>query len=92
MVNSDGSNLPWLIDSLKKKYPNEYKDWLKHVKTGLPNIVSIKTILNAEGNEMHLKIKYKEGYEVKSWMVSDGTLRILLLTIIPYHPDPKGYF
>jgi predicted ATPase len=92
VVTPDGSNLPWLIDSLKKKYPERYKLWLRHVKTALPEIASIKTVKREDQEDMFLKIKYKEGQEIKSWMVSDGTLRFLLLTILPYHSDLQGLF
>ncbi len=91
-VNPDGSNLPWLIDSLKKKYPDRYKLWFRHIQSDFPEIKSIKTVLREDQNDMFLKIKYKEGHEVKQWMVSDGTLRYLLLTIIPYLLDLEGLF
>ncbi|MCX7001966.1 MAG: ATP-binding protein, partial [bacterium] len=35
-------------------------------------------------------IKYKDGLEVPSWMASDGTLRLLALTIPAYVPDFSG--
>jgi predicted ATPase len=91
-VNPDGSNLPWLIDSLKKNYPDRYKLWFRHIQSDFPEIKSIKTVLREDQDDMFLKIKYKEGHEVKQWMVSDGTLRYLLLTIIPYLLDLEGLF
>jgi predicted ATPase len=91
-VNPDGSNLPWLIQSLKKTYPDRYKLWFRHIQSDFPEIKSIKTVLREDQDDMFLKIKYKEGHEVKQWMVSDGTLRFLLLTIIPYLLDLEGLF
>lgn len=91
-VTPDGSNLPWLIESLKTTYPDRYKLWMRHVKATLPNIVSITTKIRKDYNDKYLKIKYKEGHEVKQWMVSDGTLRLLLLTIIPYNLQLEGLF
>ncbi len=91
-VTPDGSNLPWLIDSLKKKYPDRYKWWLRHVQMEFPEIKSIKTVLREDQDDMFLIIKYKEGHEFKQWVLSDGTLRFLLLTIIPYELNLKGLF
>jgi predicted ATPase len=92
IVSRDGSNLPWIIDSLKKKYPDRYKRWLQHVRAALPEIKSIKSVTREDYGDKFLKIKYQAGHEVKQWMVSDGTLRILLLTIIPYDLDLQGLF
>lgn len=91
-VSADGSNLPWLIASLKKTYPDRYKLWFRHIHSDFPDIKSIKTVLREDQDDMFIKIKYKEGHEVKQWMVSDGTLRYLLLTIIPYLLNLEGLF
>jgi hypothetical protein len=32
-------------------------------------------------------IRYKNGIEVPSWALSDGTLRLLALTLLAYVPD-----
>jgi predicted ATPase len=38
----------------------------------------------------HLILHYKGGLEVPSWTASDGTLRLLAMTILAYLPDFKG--
>jgi predicted ATPase len=88
----DGSNLPWLIHSLKEEFPDRYQDWIWHLTTGLTNIVSIETIPSADQREMYLEIEYDTGVKAKSWMISDGTLRLLALTLIAYHPNLTGLF
>jgi predicted ATPase len=92
IVTHDGSNLPWLIASLKKTAPDRYKRWIRHVQIVMPEIKSINTVMREDQDDMFLKIKYNEGNGVKQWMVSDGTLRLLLLTIIPYLLNLKGLF
>jgi predicted ATPase len=37
-------------------------------------------------------IRYRGGLEVPSWMASDGTLRLLALTIPAYLPDLTGVY
>jgi len=37
-------------------------------------------------------IRYVGGLEVPSWTVSDGTLRLLALTILAYLPGPKPIY
>jgi predicted ATPase len=37
-------------------------------------------------------LEYRGGLEVPSWMASDGTLRLLALTLPAYLPDFKGVY
>lgn len=88
----DGSNLPWVIEDLKTKHPESFKDWLEHVKTALPDISEINVSEFADTKFKYLKVKYSNNIEVPSWTASDGTLRLLALTLIAYLPDFKGIF
>ncbi len=89
---SDGSNLPWVIDDLKKNYPKKFENWINHIQTALPDIQTIKIFENPDNKHKYLKIIYGNGAEVPSWIISDGTLRLLALTIIAYLPDFKGIY
>jgi predicted ATPase len=88
----DGSNLPWVIEDLKTKHPESFNDWLEHVKTALPDIEEINVREFPDTKFKYLKIKYNNGIEVPSWTASDGTLRLLALTLIAYLPDFNGIF
>ncbi len=88
----DGSNLPWVIEDLKSKHPAAFGDWLEHVKTALPDIEEINVREFPDTKFKYLKIKYNNGIEVPSWTASDGTLRLLALTLIAYLPDFNGIF
>ena len=88
----DGSNLPWVLDYLKKNFHNQYLHWLEHIQIGLPDIASIDIVEVPSNKYKYLKIKYQNGIETPSWTASDGTLRFLALTIVAYLPDFKGIF
>ncbi|BCV20946.1 methylation-associated defense system AAA family ATPase MAD3 [Moorella sp. Hama-1] len=88
----DGSNLPWVIDNLAKSAPNLFQDWIMHLRTALPDLEDIKTIERPEDRHRYLVVRYRGGLEVPSWMVSDGTLRLLALTLPAYIPDLSGIF
>jgi len=87
----DGSNLPWVVNNLKKdeKY---FARWLSHVKTALPDIVDIHTVEREDDRHRYLIIEYSGGLRVPSWMASDGTLRLLALTILAYVSEFKGVY
>jgi len=81
---TDGSNLPWVIDSLKHKNPDSFRIWLEHIQTTLKDIVDIDTRVREDDRHRYIVVKYQNGIEVPSWLVSGGTLRLLALTIPAY--------
>lgn len=86
----DGSNLPWVIAELKKNR-KQFRAWIQHVQTALPDVVDIGTIERPEDKHRYLNVTYANGAIVPSWLVSDGTLRLLALTIPAYLPGyPLG--
>ncbi len=90
--NPDGSNLPWVIHRLSEQSPERFQNWISHLQTALPDIESIRTIENDDDKTRYLVIRYRNQLEVPSWLISDGTLRLLALTIPAYLPDFEGIY
>jgi predicted ATPase len=88
----DGSNLPWIIDYLLKRQPRKLKDWICHLQTAFPDIEDIRTVERPDDKHRYLVLCYRGGLEVPSWMASDGTLRLLALTLPAYLPDLTGVY
>lgn len=88
----DGSNLPWVIDGLLKKHPDNFQSWIEHLKTALPDLENIRTIERPDDKHRYLMLCYRGGLEVPSWMASDGTLRLLALTLPAYLPEFTGVY
>jgi len=89
---SDGSNLPWVIRDLSKKSPSQFKRWLAHLQTALPNVIDISVTVREDDRRAYLIVHYEGGLKAPSWVVSDGTLRMMALTILPYLQDFSGVF
>jgi predicted ATPase len=89
---TDGSNIPWVIDDLKRKSKNNFKKWILHLQTALPELKNIRTVELPDTKHRHLVLCYRDGLEVPSWMASDGTLRLLALTLLAYLPEFKGVY
>ncbi|MBK8966447.1 MAG: AAA family ATPase [Lewinellaceae bacterium] len=87
----DGSNLPWVINDLKKN-EKQFKKWIAHVQTALPDIIEIDTIEREDDKHRYLRVLYEGNIRVPSWLVSDGTLRLLALTLPAYLPDFTGVY
>jgi predicted ATPase len=88
----DGSNLPWVIADLQRRAPERLRQWVAHLQTALPDIEDIRTIERPEDKHRYLLVRYRSGVEIPSWMVSDGTLRMLALTILAYLQDFQGVY
>lgn len=93
-VIASGRNLPWLAlelkrngaaDGAKADYRSErYADWIAHVKTALPQVADIDIREREDDHHTYFVVTYRGGYTVSSSGLSDGTLRILTLTLVPY--------
>ncbi|TWB24490.1 putative ATPase [Nitrospirillum amazonense] len=82
----DGSNLPWVVHELEQKYPDRLGDWVEHLKTAIDDIETIRTIERPEDRSRYLEVGYGSGLKAPSWLLSDGTLRMMALTLLAYTP------
>ena len=88
----DGSNLPWVIENFKNSAPDGFRDWLAHLQTALPDIRTIRTVERPDDKHRYLILEYAGGLDIPSWMVSDGTLRLLALTLPAYLLEFTGIY
>ena len=88
----DGSNLARLVAQVQDSSPESFKAWVEHVQTAIADIVDIRTVSRPEDKHRYLMIHYAGGVEVPQWMVSDGTLRLLALTLLAYLPGVQGVY
>ena len=86
----DGSNLPQVVQSVEIERPDRYADWIGHVREALPDIDRITVTKRPEDGHSYLVVHYHNGLKAPSWLVSDGTLRFLALTLLAYLPNPTG--
>jgi predicted ATPase len=93
-IAADGRNIPWLALKLKRHdapegaavdYSSErFKDWVSHVQTALPQVADIEVREREDDHHAYFRVIYRGGFPVPSMGLSDGTLRILSLTLLPY--------
>jgi predicted ATPase len=88
---TDGSNLPWVVAELRHEQ-KRFKAWVEHVRTALEDIKDIDSVELPDNKHRYLVLEYMNGARVPSWLASDGTLRLLTLTIPAYLPDLEGIF
>lgn len=86
----DGSNLPYVVQAVEQQSPARYADWLLHVREALPDVDRITVTTRPEDGHRYLVVHYRNGLQAPSWLVSEGTLRFLALTLVAYLPEPTG--
>ena len=88
----DGSNLPHVVHRLASSCPDQYEVWVKHVREALPDVAGITTREREDDRHRYLVLGHPGGRETPSWLISDGTLRLLALTLLAYLPDATGIY
>ena len=92
----DGSNLPWVIDGLRGTAPERFQDWIAHLQTALPDLVGVRTVEREDDRHRYIVLEYNgangKQLDIPSWVASDGTLRLLALTLPAYLPDMRGIY
>ncbi|GIX46024.1 MAG: hypothetical protein KatS3mg131_0235 [Candidatus Tectimicrobiota bacterium] len=86
----DGSNLPLVVDSLQKSSPRQLERWVQHLRTVLPEIKTVTVKEREENRYRYLAVETRDGWQLPSWLLSDGTLRLFALTLLAYLPEEKG--
>ena len=80
---TDGSNLPLVVRDFRDRYEEDFRDWLEHLRTVLPDLQTIDVIERPEDRHLYLTVHYSNlEHPVPSWLLSDGTLRLFALTLL----------
>ncbi|HOT92885.1 MAG TPA: ATP-binding protein [Anaerolineae bacterium] len=87
----DGSNLPLMVAELRKE-PQRFQWWLGHLQTILEDLEDVTVEEREEDRSRYLALIYRGGLRVPAWLLSDGTLRLLALTLLAYLPQPAQIF
>ena len=92
-LSADGGNLPWVVKSLRKRDIASFQEWIKHLQTSLDDLVDVDTRHREDDRHEYIVVEYAGGVKVPSWSMSDGTLRMMALTLLAYLPDehPMAY-
>lgn len=91
-LRPDGSNIPWVADDLLKSAPQRAQHWVRHIKCALAGFKAVRVIDRPDDRHKYLMLKYDNDLEVPSWKASDGTLRLLALTMLAYMTPAPGLY
>lgn len=82
----DGSNLPHVIRAFKLRDPVLFDQWVRHVAVAVEGLESVDVWERPEDRSLVLRVRFAGEHRepVPSWMLSDGTLRLMALTLVSY--------
>lgn len=87
-----GSHFARLVADLQDKSRESFGQWIEHLRTCLPDLETVRTVFRPEDRHRYVMVRYRNGIEVPSWALSDGTLRLMALTVLAYLPQSKGIY
>jgi len=92
LFQADGSNLPLMVRDLQQNHAQRFQWWVGHLQTIVPDLAAIEVAERPEDRSKYLLVRYRNGFQVPSWLLSDGTLRLLALTLIAHLPPTEQVF
>ena len=85
ILSTNGHNLPWVVKNFKESAPERFSYWIDHLKTELEYLDDINTVVREDDRHAYLQVKSTNGVAVPSWGLSEGTLRLIALTLLAYY-------
>jgi hypothetical protein len=82
-IAADGTTLPWSVLELGKKR-EAHQEWIDHISGALPFLQTVRGRTQEADNHAYLEVIYDTGHLVRSVGLSDGTLALLALSILPF--------
>jgi predicted ATPase len=89
----DGSNLARAAAALRERDPVAFNQWVDHVGSAIDGLRAIDVWERPEDKRLVLQAHFAghHGDPVPSWLLSDGTLRLLALSLLSYAgSEPSG--
>ncbi len=88
----DGSNLARAVQALRASDPVAYQDWVASARTAVEGLDEVDVWERPEDKKMILRASFGGHHHepVPSWLLSDGTLRLLALSLLSYTDGERG--
>jgi len=83
-LEATGANVARLAFDLQRTRPARFRAWVDHVQTALPRVSDVSVQEREDDRYVYLQVRYSDEYDVPASGLSEGTLRLLALTLIPY--------
>ncbi|WP_431521631.1 methylation-associated defense system AAA family ATPase MAD3 [Actinomadura madurae] len=83
-LESSGENIPWLALALQEDDPDRFAAWVEHLRVALPQVAAVRAVEREADQHAYFEVEYASGHRVTSTGLSEGTLRLMTLTLLPF--------
>lgn len=87
----DGANLAAAARELLQRDEIAYRQWVRHVADAVGGLADIDTWERPEDRNVVLRAVFHGAHDapVPSWLLSDGTLRLMALSLLAFAEEPE---
>lgn len=89
-LDSDGSNLPWVLYRFREQDAAGYRDWMANLRNALPQVEDMAVSVRESDRHACLAVRDAAGIELPSNAVSTSALRLAAFTLMPHLPATRG--
>jgi predicted ATPase len=85
-LEHDGRNMAHVAEELQRRDAVAFAQWVAHVASAVSGLVDIDIWIRPEDKKRVLRATFTglHSEPVPSWLLSDGTLRLMVLTLLAY--------
>lgn len=87
-----GENNGVLEEGSRRNKLDALERWTEHLRYAIEDIEEIGWSKREPDNAEYIVLKYANGLECPNWLLSDGTLRMLALTLLAFLPPKPGIY
>jgi len=85
---SSARNAPWLALQLKEDAPDKWNLFVQQVQVALPQVRNLDVVVREDDRHAYFVVHYEGDFQVPTSGLSDGTLHIIALSLLPYLANP----
>ncbi|PSM31758.1 ATP-binding protein [Haliangium sp. UPWRP_2] len=87
----NGSNLAQVVRALRERDPFLFENWVSHLGLAVSGLTHVDVRERLEDRHVYLAVRFAGQHEqpVPSWLLSDGTLRLMALTLLGFAAEPE---
>ncbi len=87
-IAADGSNLPGLVDALRRDHPGRHREWVRRLATVVAGLSDVRAAPCPPEGSATLVYSYEGGRSVPARLASSGELRLSALALAAHLPGP----
>jgi predicted ATPase len=86
LLSESGDNFANVALQFQRNNPDGFGQWVEHIHEFLPEFSGVETLIKPENQRRLVRIITGDGARIPQYLLSDGTLRFMVLTLLAFQP------